>query len=46
MTGARGSSAVVKFVQPSNQYAKSEMLKVSTSSNQTSVICSRTAAHG
>ena len=38
MTGANGSSAVVKLTQPSNQYARSEMLSVSTSSNQTSVI--------
>ena len=46
MTGASGNSAVVKFTQPSNQYAKSGMFKASMSSNQTSVICSRYSAHG
>ena len=38
--------AAVRLTQPSNQYARSGMVSVSTSSNQTSVIWSRTAAQG
>ena len=46
MTGASGNSAVVNAVHPSNQYARSEIVKVLISSYQTSVICSRYSAHG
>ena len=46
MTGASGNSAVVNAVHPSNQYARSEIVKVLISSYQTSVICSRYSPHG